>query len=116
MSRHRQAQWSNVTVERTVEWEKDSETNLAVLLVPRFRRGPLKKWLQPRLKKPFIRVKLDAIGDFVWDMCDGKATVEDISKALEEKFGERVKPASERTQFFLNTLYKSNFIRYWQVS
>lgn len=101
--------------ERLVEWEKDSEKNLAVLHVPRFRKGLLKKWLQPRLKRPHIRVTLDEIGTVVWENCDGKRTVREISKILEDHFGDRVKPVEDRVKLFFTTLFKSDFVRYWQA-
>ena len=111
---------SEVTVldaipERLVEWDKDSEKNLAVLIVPRFRKGFLKKWLQPRMKRQFIRVSLDEIGSCVWENCDGKRTVREIGKVLEEKFGDRVKPVDNRMKLYFTTLYKSQFVRYWQI-
>ena len=111
---------SNVSVldtipERLMKREKDSDKNVAVLLVPRFRKGLLKKWLQPRIKRPFMRVSLDEIGSAVWERCDGKKTVRDICKELEDLFGERVKPVEDRLILFFNTLYKSQFVRYWQA-
>lgn len=105
----------NTIPERLISWEKDSEKNLAVLFVPRFRKGLLKKWLQPRLKRPYIRVTLDEIGSMVWENCDGKKSVREIANILEGHFGERVKPAEERLKLFFNTLYRSQFVRYWQI-
>jgi len=102
--------------ERTVEWEKDSESKLAVLLVPKFRKGPLKKWLQPRIKRPFYRVKLDDVGTCVWENCDGKNTVRQIGSILESQFGEKVKPIEQRITLFFTQLYKGRFVKYWQSS
>ena len=101
--------------ERLLDWEKDSASERAVLLVPRFRKGLLKKWLQPKLKKPFMKVKLDEIGTFVWEQCDGKTKVEDIASALGQKFGDRVQPAEDRLKLFFGTMYRSDFIRYWKA-
>lgn len=115
MSKNTEITLLDTIPERLISWEKDSEKNLAVLLVPRFRRGPLKKWLQPRLKRPFMRVTLDEIGSLVWENCDGKKTVRDIGKILEDRFGERVRPVEDRLRLFFNTLYKSQFIQYWQI-
>lgn len=101
--------------ERLIEWEKDGAVNRAVLLVPRFRSGFLAKWLQPRLKKPFMRVKLDEIGTLIWENCDGKKSIREICSILEGQFGERVNPVENRTRFFFNSLYKSKFVRYWKI-
>lgn len=104
----------NAIPEKVINWEKNGENNLAVLLVPRFRKGPLKKWLQPKLKEPYMKVKLDEIGTFIWERCDRKNTIQDIAKSLENEFGDRIKPVEPRLRQFFTTLYKSQFVRYWE--
>jgi len=106
----------NAIPERLVEWEKDKDTGLAILLVPRFRKGPLKKWLQPKLKRPYMKIKLDDVGTCVWENCDGKKTVKDIGVVLSEVFGDRVNPIDDRLKLFFSSLYRSKFVKYWQVS
>ena len=108
-------EWMGSIPERLLDWEKDSASERAVLLVPRFRKGLLKKWVQPKLKKPFMKVKLDEIGSFVWEHCDGKTKVKDIASALDQKFGERVQPAENRLKLFFGTMFRSDFIRYWKA-
>lgn len=102
--------------ERLIKWERDGEGKLVVLLVPRFRRGPLKRWLQPRLKRPHMRVTLDEIGTAVWENCDGKKTVREISDILKERFGEKIEPLEPRMKVFFTQLFKSQFVRYWCVA
>ena len=113
MNQHRQVPWSDIIIERKIGWEDGPESR-AVLLIPRFRWGPLAKWLQPRLKRPFIKVKLDDIGSFVWKSCDGKATFTDIAGAMREKFGEKTEPAEDRLKKFLLTLRNNKFIELYQ--
>ena len=115
MNQHHQAQWDNIVVKQLMEW-KDGSENRAVLLVPRFRWGPLAKWLQPRLKKPHIHVKLDDIGSFVWKRCDGKSTYSEIAKAMREEFGQKTEPAEERLKAFLLLLQKNKFARLYKPS
>lgn len=108
MNQHHQAQWDNVIPRKIVDSE-DGPDGGAVLLVPRFRKGPLAKWLQPRLRKPFIRVKLDDLGSFVWKRIDGNC---DYSKLLVEmtgEFGEKLEHADERLQKFLTLLQNNDF-------
>lgn len=95
-----------------MEWE-DGPSG-AVLLVPRFRRGPLARWLQPRLKRPYIHVKLDTIGSFVWKLCDGKTTFGEIAQAMRQEFKEQAEPAEERLQKFLIILQKNKFAQLYQ--
>ena len=87
MSQHHPQRWHNVVATRNVEWEDGPEGG-AVLLVPRFRKGPLAKWLQPKLKRPHIRVKLDEIGSFAWHMMDGRTPFYKLVEAMKEHFGE----------------------------
>jgi hypothetical protein len=96
-----------------MEWE-DGPENRAVLLVPKFRWGPLARWLQPRLKRPFVRLKLDDIGSFVWKRFDGRTTFDDIVKAMRDEFGEKAEPAEERLKKFLVLLMKSKFVELYQ--
>lgn len=95
--------------EQAVQAEQDGE--LVVLLRPRFQHGPLARWLQPLLRRPFLRVHLDEVGSFVWARCDGQSTVAEIAQALAERFGERVSPARDRLSLFLSQMLRGGLIR-----
>ncbi len=71
---------------RLLEHE-ETDSGLVVLLRPRFMKGLAAKFIQPRLKKPHIRITLDRIGSFVWKRCDGKTTVREILAEMEESLG-----------------------------
>ncbi len=109
MSQHRPQQWHNVVAKKNIGWEDGPEGG-AVLLVPRFRKGPLAKWLQPRLKRPHIRVKLDEIGSFAWRLLDGKRPFASLVSEMQGHFGERVEPAEDRLKKFLTILYRDKFV------
>lgn len=81
-----------------------------VVLQPRFDWRPLQQWME-RLGKPYLRVKLDDIGSFIWLKCDGEASVESIAAALESEFGERVKPARDRTVLFFRNMVRADIVR-----
>ena len=97
--------------ERVIEYEVH-ESNLVTLLTPRFRSGIMKKVLQPRLKKPFLKVDLDEIGSEVWLLCDGRRNVQEIADRLKEKFREKVEPCHERLGLFFKQLERAGFIRF----
>ena len=101
LERHRPVQ--------TVGWESDGE--LVVVLRPRFLRGPLAWWLQPRLRKPYFRVHLDALGSFVWKRCDGLSTVAEIAAALEGSFGAGQRQLVDRLLQFLGALERGGMIQ-----
>ena len=94
---------------RRIEWEKVE--GLVVLLKPKFTHPFLIKHLIPRMKKPYFRVKLDEIGSYFWENCDGTRTVREISEKHTKKFGEKVEPLYDRIALFLQSLEKNGFIR-----
>ena len=96
---------------KNIRWEK-TEEELVVLLKPKFQHPFLRKHLLPRLKRPYFKVKLDAVGSFVWEQCDGKRTVQEIAQNLKERFGEEVEPLYDRIALFLQNLEKNRFIYY----
>jgi len=95
---------------RAVQAERTPEGR-AVLLRPKFHRGPLARLLQPRLRRPYYRVHLDDIGTFVWDRIDGQTTVEAIADSARREFGDRIEPVYERLQLFLQQLEQGRLIR-----
>lgn len=95
--------------ERAVDAEQEGE--LVVLLRPRFQRGPLRRWLQPLLRRPHLRVHLNEVGSFVWGRCDGGTTVAEIAEALAARFGDRVNPALERLTIFVSQMQSGGLIR-----
>jgi len=100
--------------ERLIKFEI-RESNLVTLLAPRFRDGLMKKLLQPRLKKPFLKIDLDEIGSEVWLLCDGKRNVQEIADRLREKFQEKVEPCHERLGIFFKQLERAGFISFVNI-
>ena len=90
-------------------WETAENGNV-VVLVPRFRNEFLVRWLMPRLRSPHMRVKLDALGSFVWKQCDGKTTVAAIAERMEAAFGGSTESVLDRIRTFLLTLEKSDLV------
>lgn len=98
---------------RSCEWEKEGER--VSLVVPRFRFSLLRRWLLPRLKKPYYRIGLDAVGTLVWEDCDGRNTVKEIGEKLRSRFGERIEPVYDRLELFLSQLERNSFIEYSEL-
>ncbi|MCK4237246.1 MAG: PqqD family protein [Candidatus Krumholzibacteria bacterium] len=96
---------------RMIEYEVDDE-NMVTLKAPRFKNRLLKKWLQPRVKTPFLKVKLDEIGSSVWLLCDGQRNVKDMAGILREKFQEKIEPCYDRLGTFFQQLERTRFISY----
>jgi hypothetical protein len=89
-----------------------SEDGFSVLLKPKYRHPWFVKHVLPRMKNPNYRIKLDDIGTFIWDLCDGRNNVEQIGSQLKQKFGEKVEPLYERLRIFFQNLEKNRFITF----
>jgi len=96
---------------RCIECET-GEDGRTTLLRPKFIGGMLGKWIQPRLRKPFYRIRLDDLGSAVWDLVNGARSAGEIASELERRFGDRVKPAHERVAAFLGELKRGKMIRF----
>ncbi len=95
--------------QRNLEWNQNEEHRV-VLMVPKFRGRFARKWLMPRLRKPDIRVKLDAFGSYVWTRCDGRTTIEEIGRQMAENFDEPLDPLYDRIGQFIRRLVKDKFL------
>jgi hypothetical protein len=96
---------------QNLQSEKNEE-GLFTLLKPKFSQPLLAKYLLPRLKRPHFKVKLDEIGSFIWNLCDGNHAVKEIGLRLREEFGDRVEPLYERLGVFFQSLEKNRFISF----
>ncbi len=89
-----------------------NDDNLVTILIPKFTNNFLVQFLMPRLKHPFIKVKLDKIGSAVWLEIDGVKSVGEIATLIESKFKEDVYPVEERFQKFFSQLFNHRFIKF----
>ena len=65
----------------------EREGDLVTVLVPKFTSRFARRWFVPLLAKPDLRVRLDAVGSFVWGQCDGTATIREIGERVAARFG-----------------------------
>jgi len=96
---------------KNIECQKNEE-GLIVLLKPKFKNPFLAKHLLPLLKNPYYRIRLDALGSSVWELCDGHLTVKELGRKLKDKFGDNAEPLFDRLALFLQSLEKNRFIYY----
>lgn len=102
---------------RLMNVEEREEGKLNILL-PRFRRTWLARYLAPLNKEKFIRIKLDEFGSAAWLMIDGEKSVRTICDALEKEFPEKLDPpeeTAERVNKFMSVLYQQRFISFRQL-
>ena len=88
------------------EWEGE----YAVLILPRFRKAWMQRWLLPKSLSPYVRMQLEEHGTAVWRLIDGKRTVREIVGFLVSHFeGDETYPS--RVAAYLMQLQKDGFIR-----
>jgi hypothetical protein len=96
---------------RMIEYEMNEDV-IVTLQAPRFKSAFMRRWVQPRLKRPFLRVELDEIGSSVWMLCDGNRKIKDIAELMQRRFGEKIEPCYERLGLFFQQLEAARFIDY----
>ncbi len=67
-----------------------------------------------KLSKTPSKLDLDEIGSFIWLLCDGKLSVEEIIQKGRENFGEKIEPAENRVETFFKNLYAQKLIELYQ--
>ncbi|ACJ17276.1 conserved hypothetical protein [Thermococcus onnurineus NA1] len=72
-------------------------------------------FLARKLHGDYRRIELDEAGAFIWELCDGRRTVEEIGKLLKRRFGDEVEPLYERLITFLFELHKRNLVGFKRV-
>lgn len=74
-------------------------------------KGLANRIAQKMLKKPKITyIHLDENGSFVWPLIDGKSSISELGKAVDEHFGEAAHPLYERLAKFFQILDSYGFI------
>ena len=66
-----------------------------VVLVPE-PQNKLVEWFIPKKNWTNRRVKLDILGSFVWDYCDGTMIVKDIANRMKQEYGNIAEPVDIR--------------------
>jgi hypothetical protein len=102
---------------RMIGSEKREEENINLLL-PRFNNRLASKIFQPHWKEKFIKIKLDAFGSAVWELCDGIKDVNEICNNLQEQFPGKfgnLDETHERVGKFMSVLYQQKFISFKEL-
>jgi hypothetical protein len=95
-------------VRAPVKWSREGDR--VVLTYPKdFNK--FERTLHKRLGGPdVIRRPLDEKGSKIWELCDGRHTLQDICGEMDELFREEIEPVLDRVWKFLEILLKLNLI------
>lgn len=94
---------------RNQDFEIDGEK--VIILLPKFRSGFGKRFIQPRIKKKHFRIQLDEIGAAFWQEMDGKRNVREIASVLQQMFGEKIEPVYDRLGVFIANMLDGDMIK-----
>lgn len=92
---------------KNIEWTKDGE--IVTLIIKR--NSKIDIFMHKLFRTSNIRtVELEKIGSFIWEQCDAKTNLYEISCKLENKFGKEAEPVIPRMLQYIKILSNNNFI------
>lgn len=68
-----------------------------------------KTFFKKQSQKPH-KIDLDEIGSFIWLQIDGKKNIGELIEIAKNEFGEKIEPAVERVELFINQMHKNKFV------
>lgn len=108
------ANYLELTPIRLLNYEVN-ENNHVTIFIPKFNSKFGKRFIMPKLKNQFIKLRLDELGSAAWCEIDGKKNVNDIAKILAQKFGDKIQPVEERLTKYLTQLYENKLITFEEI-
>ena len=91
-----------------LNWSKD-ENGMVTLEMEN--KGVVNRIAQFILRKPKVSyIHLEEFGSFIWPLIDGKKTIFEIGKDVEEHFGEKANPLYERISKYFAMLERYEFV------
>ncbi len=60
------------------------------------------------------KIDLDEIGSFIWLLCDGKKNVGEITKLARDHFLDKIEPAKDRVELFINQMHKNKLVSLYE--
>jgi len=91
------------------------EDGMIDVLVPKFKNSFARKYINHRMKSPYIKANLDELGSAVWEKIDGKSKVRDIADSLKHKYANNVEQIQDRLTRYLTQLYNAGFISFIEL-
>jgi len=85
---------------------------LVTVLVPKFTGRFASRFVMPLLKKPRIRMHLDAVGSAVWLACDGRTTVAELTTLVGTRFHMDPAASGKRVALFLRQLSREGSVTF----
>jgi len=85
---------------------------LVTVLVPKFTSRFARRFVMPLLKKPCIRMHLDAVGSAIWLACDGRTNVARLITLVGARFDLDPAASDKRVALFLRQLAREGSLSF----
>lgn len=96
---------------KNVAYEYDKEKGSYVIFMTH--TGLNHRIAQKFFKRPKLtRVKVEGLGNDVWELIDGKRSLEKIGEILRQRYGEESEPTYERLLQYIKVLEDNKFIKF----
>lgn len=95
--------------------EEVDDQNIVTVLAPKFKNKYAVKYILPKMKDKYFKIKFDKLGSFVWLHLDGQNKIRDVINTSIKEFGEEIHPADERINKFLLQLFNNKLISFSEV-
>lgn len=93
-----------------IKWSVD-EKNIVTLDIEN--TGLFNRIAQKLFKKPKVsHIHLDEMGSFLWPLLDGKKSIIELGRLVEEQFGEKANPLYERLAKYFQILDSYDFVEW----
>lgn len=93
-----------------IKWSVD-EKNIVTLDIEN--TGLFNRIAQKLFKKPKVsHIHLDEMGSFLWPLLDGKKSIIELGRLVEEQFGEKANPLYERLAKYFQILESYDFVEW----
>ncbi len=110
----RQQNFFDLTPVANYQHERNSD-GVVVVLIPRFDKHFIGRLIEKKSSKKEIRTDLDSNGSKVYLLIDGKRTVYDIFKMINDGSDLHLEQAQERIITYLRMLYNSGIIEFKEL-
>ena len=90
--------------------EHELNNDLVTVLFKKGKAGFIERtFFKKQTEKPH-KIDLDEIGSFVWLQIDGKKSVGEITTLAKTHFKEKIEPAEERVELFINQMHRNKLV------
>ena len=90
----------------SLEERADGKINIII-----YRNSLIERIVRKLFKSPEkVTIELDQLGSRVFQLCDGRRNIYEISRIIDREFGERARPLEARLITFIKILVNNKFV------